>query len=109
MRRSELRLVGLLSDERVLIHPFVTAEVALGSIARRDAVIAVLDALPQAPVATHDEVMCLVEREHLHGLGIGYVDVHLLASTRLAGAMLWTRDRRLNAAAERLGITAGET
>jgi predicted nucleic acid-binding protein len=106
MRRSEPRLVAALSEEGVLIHPFVTAEVALGSIARRDAVIAVLDALPQAPVATPGEVMRLIEHERLHGLGIGYVDAHLLASARLAGAAIWTRDRRLQAAGERLGVAA---
>ena len=70
--------------------------------------IEVLEALPQGPVAQHDEVMALIERERLYGLGIGYVDVHLLASARLAQAVLWTRDRRLNAVAERLGVAAGE-
>ncbi|RXT46281.1 VapC toxin family PIN domain ribonuclease [Bosea sp. Tri-44] len=109
LRRSEPRLVGMLSEGDILIHPFVTAEVALGSIARRDTVIAVLDALPQAPVATHGEVMRLIEHERLHGLGIGYVDAHLLASARLADAGLWSRDRRLLAAAERLGVAAEVT
>lgn len=108
LRRSESRLIELLSDEQILIHPFVTAEVALGSIARRDAVIEVLESLPQAPVATHEEAMELIERRRFHGLGIGYVDIHLLASARLAGAGLWTRDRRLRAAAEQLGVAAGE-
>lgn len=108
LRQGEPRLVELLAKGEVLVHPFVVAEVALGSLARRDSVIAILEALPQAPVALHEEVMALIEDERLYGLGIGHVDVHLLASARLAGAALWTRDRRLNAAAERLGVAAAE-
>ncbi|WP_332693858.1 type II toxin-antitoxin system VapC family toxin [Bosea sp. (in: a-proteobacteria)] len=106
LRRSEERLIELLSGEQVLMHPFVTGEIALGSIARRSAVIEVLESLPQAPVAAHGEAMALIERERLHGLGVGYVDVHLLASARLAGASLWSRDQRLWSAAEKLGLAA---
>lgn len=108
LRHGEPRLVAFLAEGQVLVHSFVVAEVALGSLARRDSVIAILKALPQAPVALHDEVMALIETERLHGLGIGHVDVHLLASARLAGAMLWTRDRRLRAAAAQLGVAADE-
>ena len=107
LRRSEARLVALLSDNQVLMHPFVVGEIALGSLARRGAVIEILEELPQVAVATHGEVMALVERERLNGLGIGYVDVHLLASARLAGAGLWTRDQRLLSAAEKLGLATG--
>lgn len=106
LRSSESHLVQLLTDGRILMHPFVIGEVALGSIAQRAIVIDVLENFPRAPVATHEEVLSLIEHEHLHGLGIGYVDVHLLASARLAGALLWTRDRRLRAAADRLGLSA---
>ena len=106
LRRSEGRLVALLLDNQVLMHPFVVGEIALGSLARRGAVIEILENLPQAAVATHGEAMALVELERLHGLGIGYVDIHLLASARLAGASLWSRDQRLRSAAERLGLVA---
>lgn len=108
LRHNEPRVVELLTDGQVLVHPFVVAEIALGSLTRRAVVIEVLEALPQAAIALHHEVMALIEDERLFGLGIGYIDVHLLASARLAGAPLWTRDRRLNAAAERLGVAAGE-
>lgn len=109
LRHDEPRVVELLTDGQVLAHPFVVAEIALGSLARRSVVIEVLEALPQAPIALHREVMALIEGERLSGLGIGYIDVHLLASARLAGAKLWTRDRRLHAAAERLGVAADES
>ncbi|AMJ61848.1 type II toxin-antitoxin system VapC family toxin [Bosea sp. PAMC 26642] len=106
LRRREPRLEQLLSDRRVLMHPFVVAEVALGSIARRAAMIGLLESFPQAAVATHEEVLALIEGKKLYGLGIGYVDVHLLASARLADARLWTRDRRLRAAADLLRLSA---
>jgi hypothetical protein len=38
------------------------------------------------------------------GRGLGYVDVHLLASAALGDARLWTIDRRLAGAAKRLGL-----
>jgi predicted nucleic acid-binding protein len=106
LRRREPRLDQLLSDGRVLMHPFVVGEVALGSIARRATVIGLLESFPQAPVATHEEVLALIEGQKLHGLGIGYVDVHLLASARLVDSLLWTRDRRLRAAADLLRLSA---
>lgn len=96
-----------MAQKQTLMHPFVIGEIALGSIRRRQSLISMLRGQHKAPVATHDEVLDLIERERLHGLGIGYVDAHLLASARLAGAALWTRDKRLDLAADRLGVRAG--
>lgn len=104
MRRAEVRLQRLMADRRLLMHPYAIGEIMLGSIANRAIVLTTLTDLPQAPIATHDEVLALIERERLHGLGIGYVDAHLLAAARLADAALWTRDKRLLAAAELLGL-----
>jgi hypothetical protein len=67
--------------------------------------LAWLAALPGATAATHDEVLTLIERHDLAGQGIGYVDAHLLAATRLTEpARLWTRDRRLRSVAQSLGV-----
>jgi predicted nucleic acid-binding protein len=89
----------------VLGHPFVTGEVAMGSLRDRALVIRLLRTLPQAEKAKDDEVLELVERERLFSLGLGWVDAHLLAATLLTPeTRLWTRDRRLHAAAERLGV-----
>lgn len=107
MRRAESRLQRLMTDRQLLMHPYAIGEIMLGSIASRTVVLTALTYLPQAPIATHDEVLDLIERERLHGLGIGYVDAHLLASAKLADATLWTRDKRLDLAADRLGIRAG--
>ncbi len=102
-RRAEPRLETLLLEGLVLMHPFVLGELALGSFANRAQVLGDLAALPMAAVAMEAEVMRFIETERLFGLGIGYVDAHLLAAVRLTpGVRLWTRDRRLGVVAERL-------
>jgi len=106
LRRGHEALAGLLEAGNVLAHPFVIGELALGNIPRRDLVLRALHDLPQASVATDREVLHLVDQHLLFGLGIGYIDAHLLAAVLLtAGAGLWTRDRRLERAADRLGLT----
>jgi predicted nucleic acid-binding protein len=107
VRRGDEVLASLLQMGSVLAHPFVIGEVALGSMARRDIVLNSLRRLPRVQVARDDEVMRFVDKEALFGIGIGYVDAHLLAATRLTpGATFWTRDRRLAAAAEKLSLAA---
>lgn len=88
----------------MLGHPWVTGELALGQLVRRSEVVGLLGALPSATVATPEEILVFVDRHELNGMGIGYVDAQLLASTALtSGASLWTADRRLEAAAIRVG------
>jgi predicted nucleic acid-binding protein len=110
-RRDEPRLIDTIERGELLVHPFVIGEVALGSLRNRVAVLGLLLDQPSAPVAMDAEVLALIEGEHIHGSGIGYVDAHLLAASRLAGAGLWTRDRKLHAVAEQLGVALrpGET
>lgn len=87
------------------MHSFVRGEVALGSVSNRARTLAVLDDLPQLRAATIEHVTMLIESAPLWNCGVGYVDAHLLAATLLTPeARLWTRDRRLQAQAERLGI-----
>jgi len=104
LRRPNADLEYLLEGGRVITHPFVIGELACGSLGRRDEVLRLIEALPAAPVATHDEVMSFVERQRLHGRGLGWIDVHLLASARLMRQPLWSADRRLREAAVRLGL-----
>ena len=107
LRQGNAELVRLLNTGQVLAHPFVTGELALGSLQNRDKVLVALQDLPQACVATDVEVMRFITREALFGIGIGYIDAHLLAAVRLSpGALLWTRDKRLLAASTRLGLSA---
>lgn len=104
LRRGDARLAELLGRGAVVIHPFVVGEIACGSLADRSAILELLQDLPTAVVADNDEALGFIERHGLHGKGIGYVDLHLLASVALTdGAGLWTRDKRLRAVANDLG------
>lgn len=110
LRRGDARLVELLERANVAMHPFVVGEVACGNLRDRSSVLQLLQDLPAAVVAEGEEVLSFIERHVLHGKGIGYVDVHLLASVALTvGAQLWTRDGRLQAVAEALGCAFQDT
>lgn len=105
LRAGDKTLADLLDRGMVLAHPFVTGELALGNLRQRDLVLDALQDLPQTIVATNPEILHFIDRHALSGLGIGYVDVHLLAAVRLTtGAALWTRDKRLDGVADRLGL-----
>jgi len=107
LRRGDAALAALLERGEILAHSFVIGELALGALAQRERMLALLHDLPQAPVASAAELLAFIAEHALFRLGIGYVDAHLLAATRLVpGAALWTRDKRLRAAAERLGLAA---
>jgi hypothetical protein len=107
LRTGDDTVAALLGDRNVLMHPFVVGELAVGNPLPRELILSRLRALPEARIARHDEVLDFIERHQLFGVGIGYVDVHLLVSTQLTpGSTLWTRDRRLSAAASRLGLAA---
>ena len=104
LRSGSSALVELLSHGQVLAHPFIIGELALGTLRKRDIVLRYLRNLPQAIVADENEVLDFIERYSLSGLGIGYIDAHLLASARLSSARLWTRDKRLHEAALKLKL-----
>lgn len=103
LRRGDAQLAALLERSVVVMHPFVVGEISCGSLADRSTVLELLQDLPAAIVADHDEALAFIDRHALHGKGVGFVDVHLLASVALThGAKLWTRDKRLKAAAHDL-------
>jgi predicted nucleic acid-binding protein len=107
LRDGVERLAMLLGLGEVLGHPFVVGELALGNMRRRGAVLSDFRDLPQATVAAEDEILGFIDGQALFGRGIGYVDAHLLAATRLTpGAKLWTHDRRLHAVAAQLSLAA---
>lgn len=103
-RHTDAELIRIVEDDRLLCHPAVIGELALGSLRDRGNVLAFLTAQRKALVATHDEVMMMIDRHSIFSMGIGYTDAHLLASVLLdQRASLWTRDKRLRAAAEKAG------
>ncbi|HLQ86107.1 MAG TPA: type II toxin-antitoxin system VapC family toxin, partial [Salinisphaeraceae bacterium] len=100
LRRRDDLLSAWLAAGVVLCHPFIIGELACGSLPEPDRILGRLADLPQAPVAPHADTLAFVIRQQLGGRGIGWIDMHLLASARLAGrATLYTHDKRLRAAA----------
>jgi predicted nucleic acid-binding protein len=106
-RRSDLRLARFLDRGDVVMHPFVIGELVLGYVPKIAAIIDDLHTLPKAIVANTDEVLKFISDRKLSGSGIGYVDAHLLAAAALTPeTFVWTRDKRLHAAARLLSLAA---
>jgi hypothetical protein len=104
LREGEAALADLLSDGLVLMHPFVTGELACGNLKKRTLVLSDLATLPVAARASNAEVMRLVEDRRLWGRGLGWIDAHLIASALLSHCRLWTLDKQLGTAASELGL-----
>jgi len=105
LRGGDAQLARLLDGGLVLMHPFVLGEIACGTLADRSGLLELLRQLPSAVVADDGEALAFIERLRLYGKGLGYIDVHLLASVALTqGTRLWTRDKRLHAVAEELAL-----
>jgi predicted nucleic acid-binding protein len=95
----------LLNKGQIVIHPAITAELALGSLQERSKTLALLDLLPHLQVAHLSEVRRMIEARRLYSLGIGLTDAHLIASVFInPSTRLWTKEKRLRKAAEALGI-----
>ena len=109
LRLGDPELASALQSCEVLCHPPVVGELACGNLRARDKVITLLQALPVSPVVSDKESLCFIDNYSLMARGIGYIDVQLLASARLAGAYLWTRDKRLQTVALELGLAHLET
>jgi predicted nucleic acid-binding protein len=104
LRTASLPMRELLEEGRVACHSFVIGELACGNLNPRGEILSLLNALPATEVASHEEVLELIEGRALMGSGIGYVDAHLLASALLSQMPLWTADRRLRDVSRKLGI-----
>ncbi|MFI5070924.1 MAG: type II toxin-antitoxin system VapC family toxin [Terriglobales bacterium] len=107
LRSDDKEMRTRLDQGQIVIHPFIIAELALGSLKSRAKTLALLDLLPQVRVAQLTEVRLTIEARRLYNLGVGLTDAHLIASAFInPPTLLWTRDKRLRKAAERLGIHA---
>jgi predicted nucleic acid-binding protein len=104
LRQGNRQLETLLMDAEVMCHPFIIGELACGNLKNRDEILFLLKSLPLAPAIEFDEFIFFIERNWLMGIGIGIVDVHLLASAQLTQIPLWTADRRLKSAATKLNL-----
>lgn len=97
-------LADLLLDGQILCHSLVIGELACGRFRHCAEILSLMNNLPHAPSVTHDEALAFIDAHALMGSGLGWIDVHLLASASLAGERLWTRDSTLGGAARRLGV-----
>lgn len=105
LRRGLPELARLLGVGSVVCHPFVLGELACGNLKNRQEILELLQTLCICPVASHEEVLAFIETNHLMGRGLGYIDMHLLASAKLDDLLLWTFDRPLTSAASYLNVT----
>ncbi len=101
-RQTSVSLTSLLQDDGVVCHPLIVGELACGHLTHRREILSFLSVLPQASAVDFEEVLCFIETHRLHGQGLGWIDVHLLAAARLHEATIWTHDRALRRAAEKL-------
>lgn len=105
LRKRDIRMQQLLEDEQIVMHPFIVAELALGSLHDRRRTLSQLESLWEVKVARISEVRRVIEAHKLYSKGIGFVDIHLLASCLITPQVsLWTRDTALNRAAKSLSI-----
>ena len=104
-RTGNSHLETLLNNGEVVCHPFVVGELACGNMKNRKEILSLLQALPMAEMAEHQEVLHFIEYNQLMGKGLGYVDVHLLASALLTKIPLWTSDKKLKSASAELDLS----
>ena len=104
LRDGDSQLEELLNNGDVICHPFIIGELACGNLKNRTEIISLLKSLPTALLVDFEEFLFFVDQNGIYGRGIGFVDVHLLASAQISGATLWTADKRLKSAAGQLGL-----
>lgn len=104
LRKGDIQFEELLLNGEIVCHPFVIGELACGNIKNRYEILTLLQSLPETPTIDLAEYLYFIEQNHLSGIGIGFVDVHLLASAKLSGIPLWTNDKRLKETALKLKV-----
>ena len=104
LREGNRNLQKLLINGEVVCHPFIIGELACGNLRNRSEILSLLQSLPMAIEIAHEETMLFIENHHLMGKGLGYIDVHLIASAVLTGVSIWTLDKRLAEVSKRLGL-----
>ena len=104
LRQGNRQLEKLLLDAEVMCHPLIIGELACGNLKNRNEIITLLRSLPMAQTIEFDEFLFFIDRNQLTGKGVGFVDIHLLASAQLTGVLLWTADKRLKSAADHLKL-----
>ncbi len=105
LRDGNVGLEKLLRDGEVVCHPFIVGELACGNLKNRDEILTYLQSLPMTILAEDEEVLKFIENNQLMGKGLGYIDIHLIASAVLTDVPLWTLDKPLDKFIKKIGIT----
>ena len=105
LRHGNEDLQKLLHGGEVVCHPFILGELACGNLKNRNEILTYLQSLPMTILAEDQEVLRFIEDHRLMGKGLGYIDVHLIASAVLTNVLLWTLDKTLDKFTEKLGIS----
>ena len=109
LRSGNVHLENMLNNTEVICHPLVIGELACGNLKNRKEILTLLASLPMAPEVDYDEALDFIELNNLMGKGLGFIDVMLLASSRLVGLPIWTNDRKLRESAQKLSISYKKT
>jgi predicted nucleic acid-binding protein len=105
LRLGNTELEKLLNKGQVMCHQFIIGEIACGNIKNRTEILNLLQQLPKATLAKHEEVLEFIETNKLMGRGLGYIDIHLSASAKLTEVPIWTTDKRFGEINKELGIS----
>ncbi len=104
LRDGNVGLEKLLNNGKVACHPFILGELACGNLKNRDEILTYLQSLPMAILAEDEEVLEFIQNHQLMGRGLGYIDIHLIASAVLTDLPLWTLDKTLDRFTKKIGI-----
>ena len=104
LREGEVGLEKLLIAGEVICHPFIVGELACGNLKNRLEILTYLQSLPMTILAEDEEVLKFIENNQLMGKGLGYIDIHLIASAILTDVPVWTFDKTLDKIAKKIGI-----
>ena len=94
----------LLGRDEVVGHDLVCGELLVGDRGGRARLLDAYARMHQAPTVSHADAVAFVRARRLQGRGIGWVDVHLLASVIVGRLRLWTIDPRLSTVATELAV-----
>jgi predicted nucleic acid-binding protein len=94
----------LLDLDEVTGHELVCGELLIGDRGGRRKLLAAYERMYQASTVPHHDIVCFVRERDLHGSGVGWIDIHLLASAIVGRMQLWTVDQRLTALAKEFGV-----
>jgi predicted nucleic acid-binding protein len=104
-RNGLKELETLLNEGEVATHPFIIGELACGRLTNRSEILSLLQSLPTSTIIDFEEYLHFVNSHRLMGKGIGFVDIHILASAYIDSNFLWTLDKKLHTVASEMKLS----